>query len=237
MNRVLTADEMAREVGLALSDGWYVNLGIGLPSLAAAHVPSDREVVIHCENGMLGMGPPAAPDEADANLVDAGKRPVTLLRGGAYMTHADSFALIRGRHLDACVLGAYEVAANGDIANWSLGDNVPAVGGAMDLAIGAKQVIVMMQHCNKDGRPKLVDRVGLPLTATGVVTRIFTDLGVFEPAGGHFLAVALVGGLDPADVAAMTGAELRIADGCATLPTPGPGPDGGDRHREEHDHA
>jgi 3-oxoadipate CoA-transferase beta subunit len=220
MTRVLTRDEMAREVALALHEGWYVNLGIGLPSLVAAHVPPAREVVFHCENGIVGMGPPAAPGSEDPNLVDAGKRAVTLARGGAYISHADSFALIRGGHLDACVLGAYEVAANGDLANWSLGSNVPAVGGAMDLAIAAKRVLVMTQHSTADERPKLVARTGLPLTAAGVVTLVFTELGVFQPAGDRFVATALVDGVAVDEVRARTGAPLEVSDDCASLPTP-----------------
>ena len=221
MTAALTTEQLAREVGLALDDGWYVNLGIGMPSLVADYVPPDRDVLIHCENGMLGMGPPAAPGAEDPNLVDAGKRAVTLVRGGAYMSHADSFALIRGRHLDACVLGAYEVAANGDLANWSLGGNVPAVGGAMDLAVGAKRVFVMTQHCSKDGRPKLVAHTTLPLTAAGVVTRVFTDVGVFEPAGDRFEVLGLVDGVEIDAVAAMTGAPLQPSPTMVRLPTPG----------------
>jgi len=220
MTTAMTVHQLAREVGLALADGWYVNLGIGMPSLVADHLTGDREVLIHCENGMLGMGPPAAAGAEDPNLVDAGKRAVTLVRGGAYMSHADSFALIRGRHLDACVLGAYEVAANGDLANWSLGDNIPAVGGAMDLAVGAKRVIVMTQHSSKGGRPKLVGCTTLPLTAAGVVTRVFTDLGVFEPAADRFRVLGLVCGVDLDDVAAVTGAPLEPCADVAQLPTP-----------------
>ncbi|MGD9996838.1 MAG: 3-oxoacid CoA-transferase subunit B [Ilumatobacteraceae bacterium] len=220
MTRVLSRDELAREVALVLREGWYVNLGIGLPSLVAAHVPRRREVVIHCENGIVGMGPPAAPGAEDPNLVDAGKQAVTLAPGGAYISHADSFALIRGGHLDACVLGAYEVAANGDLANWSLGSNVPAVGGAMDLAIGAERVLVMTQHCTADGRAKLVHRTSLPLTAAGVVTLVFTELGIFRPAGDHFVATALVEGTSVDEVGARTGAPLDLADDCATLPSP-----------------
>ncbi|HEY3484607.1 MAG TPA: 3-oxoacid CoA-transferase subunit B, partial [Ilumatobacteraceae bacterium] len=219
MTAHLTVEQLAREVGLALDDGWYVNLGIGMPSLVADFVPPDREVLIHCENGMLGMGPPAAPGTEDPNLVDAGKRAVTLVPGGAYMSHADSFALIRGRHLDACVLGAYEVAANGDLANWSLGDNVPAVGGAMDLAVGAKRVFVMTQHCSKDGRPKLLATTTLPLTAAGVVTRVFTDLGVFAPAGDRFDVLGLVDGVDLDAVAARTGAPLAPSPDMVRLST------------------
>jgi 3-oxoadipate CoA-transferase beta subunit len=173
---------------------------------------------------MLGMGPPAAATDEDWDLIDAGKRPVTLVPGGSYFSHADSFAMIRGLHLDACVLGAYEVAANGDLANWSLGDNVPAVGGAMDLAVGAKRVFVMTQHVSNRGAPKLVSRTRLPLTAAGVVTRVFTDLGIFQPDGDQFLALALVAGTSIDEVAHRTGAPVVQSPGCAQLPTPG-GPD------------
>lgn len=221
MSAALSNEQVAREVGLEMRDGWYVNLGIGLPSLVAGYVPAGREVVLHCENGMLGMGPAAEPGYEDLNLVDAGKRPVTLVPGGSYMSHADSFAVIRGRHLDACVLGAYEVAANGDLANWSLGGNsVPAVGGAMDLAVGAKAVYVMTSHNSKDGSPKLVQRTSLPLTAPGVVTRIYTDLGIFVPDGIGFTAVALVDGVDVQEVERRTGAPLTLDAPCRLLPTP-----------------
>lgn len=217
----LTPRQLAREVALELADGWYVNLGIGLPSSVAEHLPTGLDVVIHCENGMVGMGPPAREGSEDPNLVDAGKRPVTLLPGGAYMTHTDSFAIIRGGHLDACVLGAYEVAANGDLANWSLGGTtVPAVGGAMDLAVGAQRVWVMTRHTSADGRPKLVRRTDLPLTAAAVVSRIFTDLGIFVPDGDGFVAVALFAGVDLRSVAERTDAPVVAAADCRSLPTP-----------------
>jgi 3-oxoadipate CoA-transferase beta subunit len=221
VSAALTQEQVAREVGLELLDGWYVNLGIGLPSSVVEHLPAGREVVIHCENGMLGMGPPAEPGTEDPNLVDAGKRPVTLVAGGAYMTHSDSFAIIRCGHLDACVLGAYEVGANGDLANWSLGGStVPAVGGAMDLAVGARAVWVMSRHTNSRDRPKLVHRTRLPITAAGVVSRVYTDLGIFVPDGDGFTALALVAGIDPDVMAARTEARLTISTGCRTLPSP-----------------
>ncbi len=208
----LTNAAMAREVALDLEDGWYVNLGIGLPSLVASHIPPDREVVIHCENGMLGMGPPAEPGAEDPNLVDAGKLAVTLVTGGSYMSHADSFAIIRGRHLDASVMGGYEVSAAGDLANWSLGGDVPAVGGAMDLAVGARTVFAMMRHNAKSGAPKLVSTTALPLTAPGVVSRVYTELGIFVPLGDSLLVVALADGVDLDDVRERTGAPLKTGD-------------------------
>lgn len=213
----LSLAEVARQVALSLQDGWWVNLGIGLPTLVAAQLPDDRDVVLHCENGMLGMGPPAAPGEEDLDLIDAGKRCTTLVVGGCFMSHADSFALIRGGHLDATVLGAYEVSAAGDLANWSLGEQVPAVGGAMDLAVGARRVFVMTQHVKRDGTPKLVAATTLPLTAAGVVSTVFTDLGVFEPCGDHFSAVALVEGLSDEELAAATGAPIERAPGCRLI--------------------
>ena len=158
---------MAARVAADIPEGWYVNLGIGVPTLVADHVPADREVIIHSENGLLGMGPVPAPDKVDPWIINAGKQIVTMRTGASLVHHADSFAMIRGGHLDLCVLGAYEVAANGDIANWATSENeaAPAVGGAMDLAVGAKRLWVMMEHTTKDGRPRLVERCSYPLTA------------------------------------------------------------------------
>ncbi len=217
MTATLSLAEVARQVALSLQDGWWVNLGIGLPTLVAAELPAGREVVLQCENGMVGMGPPAAAGEEDPDLIDAGKRCTTLVAGGSFMSHADSFALIRGGHLDATVLGAYEVSAAGDLANWSLGERVPAVGGAMDLAVGARRVLVMTQHIRRDGTAKLVAVPTLPLTAAGVVTTVFTDLGVFEPCGDHFRAVALLESVSDEELAAVTGAPVERAPGCRLI--------------------
>ncbi|HET7398652.1 MAG TPA: 3-oxoacid CoA-transferase subunit B [Intrasporangium sp.] len=178
---------MARLVAQDIAPGSYVNLGIGQPTLVSDYLPADSGIVLHTENGMLGMGPAAVGDEVDPDLINAGKVPVTELPGAAYFHHADSFAMMRGGHLDVCVLGAFQVAANGDLANWHTGapDAIPAVGGAMDLATGAKDVYVMMTLFGKDGSPKLVPRCTYPLTGLGCVSRVYTDHGVFLLAGGE----------------------------------------------------
>ena len=179
MNR-LNRDQLAARVAKDIAEGAYVNLGIGLPTLVANHLPKDREIFLHSENGLLGMGPAPAKREEDPDLITAGKQPVTLLTGGAYFHHGDSFAMMRGGHLD--VLGAFQVSAGGDLANWHTGakDAIPAVGGAMDLAIGAKRVFVMMDHVTKSGEPKIVARCTYPLTAMACVDRIYTDLAVID---------------------------------------------------------
>jgi 3-oxoadipate CoA-transferase, beta subunit len=183
----LTRTQMAARLARDIPEGWYVNLGIGAPLQVADHVPAEREVIFHSENGVLGMGPAPASGEINRWLINAGKQYVTLREGGAYMHHADSFGLIRGGHLDLCVLGAFQVAENGDLANWSMSDNdsAPAVGGAMDLAAGARQVWVMMEHQTKSGESRLVRRCTYPLTAPGVVKRVYTNLAVLDvtPAG------------------------------------------------------
>jgi len=165
--------------------GAYVNFGIGLPGRVAAHLDRTREIVVHSENGILGIGPPPEPGQEDWDLIDPGKSPVTLVRGGAIVDHVDSFTIIRGGHLDIAVLGAFEVSAAGDLANWTAG-GMPAVGGAMDLAVGAREVWILMRHRSPDGGPKLVPTCSLPLTARHCVTRIYTDEGVFTPTGTSF---------------------------------------------------
>lgn len=177
-----TRDEMAARVARNIEEGMVVNLGIGLPTLVANHLPKDREVILHSENGVLGMGPAPAKGEEDYDLINAGKQPVTLLRGGCFFHHADSFGMMRGGHLDLCVLGAFQVAGNGDLANWHTGapDAIPAVGGAMDLAIGAKNTWVMMEHQTKGGESKLVERCSYPLTGLACVSRVITDLAVID---------------------------------------------------------
>jgi len=173
---------MAARVARDIAEGMVVNLGIGLPTLVANHLPAEREVLLHSENGVLGMGPAPAAGEEDYDLINAGKQPVTLLAGGSFFHHADSFAMMRGGHLDLCVLGAFQVAANGDLANWHTGapDAIPAVGGAMDLAIGAKATWVMMEHLTKSGESKLVERCSYPLTGLACVSRVVTDLAVID---------------------------------------------------------
>jgi 3-oxoadipate CoA-transferase beta subunit len=187
-----------------------VNLGIGLPTLVANHIPRDREVFLHSENGILGMGPAPAKGAEDWDLINAGKQPVTLLTGGAFFHHADSFAMMRGGHLDICVLGAFQVSAGGDLANWHTGapDAIPAVGGAMDLAIGAKATFVMMEHVTKAGEPKLVARCTYPLTGIGCVRRIYTDLAVIEVTPQGLRAIEWVAGLDFETLKSLTDAPL-----------------------------
>jgi 3-oxoacid CoA-transferase B subunit len=204
--------QMAARVAQDIPEGWFVNLGIGIPTMVADHVPAEREVILHSENGILGMGPAPAPDAVNPWLVNAGKQPVTLRPGGSFFHHADSFAMIRGGHIDLCVLGAFEVAENGDIANWATSENdtAPAVGGAMDLAAGAKRLWVVMEHATKDGRPKLVERCGYPLTAMGVVQRIYTNLAVVDVVPGRgFVVREIVPGLSLAELRAKTGAQLH----------------------------
>ena len=177
-----TRDEIAQRVARDIPEGAYVNLGIGLPTMVANHLDKSKEIFLHSENGILGMGPAPAPGQEDEDLINAGKQPVTLLTGGAYFHHADSFAMMRGGHLDICVLGAFQVSAQGDLANWHTGapDAIPAVGGAMDLAIGAKKVFVMMELQTKSGESKIVSECSYPLTGVACVSRIYTDLAVFE---------------------------------------------------------
>lgn len=204
--------QMAAKVAGDIPEGWFVNLGIGIPTMVADHVPEEREVILHSENGILGMGPAPAPDKVDPWLINAGKQPVTLRRGGSYFHHADSFSIIRGGHLDLCVLGAFEVAENGDIANWATSENdtAPAVGGAMDLAAGAKRLWVMMEHTTKDGRPKLVERCGYPLTAPGAVNRIYTNLGIFDVVKGQgFVVREMAPGVSFEELQAKSGAKLH----------------------------
>ncbi|EFH13080.1 3-oxoacid CoA-transferase subunit B [Pseudoroseomonas cervicalis] len=205
--------QMAARVAQDIPEGWYVNLGIGIPTLVADFVPAGREVVFHSENGVLGMGPAPAPEDADPWLINAGKQQVTLVRGGAYVHHADSFAMIRGGHLDLCVLGAFEVAENGDVANWatSANDTAPAVGGAMDLAAGAKRLWVVMEHTTKEGAPRLVRRCGYPLTAMGAVRRVYTNLAVLDVTPEGFAVVEMVPGLTLEALQARTDAPLRLA--------------------------
>ncbi|WP_368414856.1 3-oxoacid CoA-transferase subunit B [Falsiroseomonas sp.] len=204
--------QMAARVAQDIPEGWFVNLGIGIPTMVGDHVPPGREVILHSENGILGMGPAPAPDQVNAWLVNAGKQPVTLHPGGSFFHHADSFGMIRGGHIDLCVLGAFEVAANGDIANWATSENdtAPAVGGAMDLAAGAKRLWVVMEHTTKDGAPKLVERCSYPLTAMGAVQRVFTNLAVIDVIPGRgFVVREIVPGLSLADLQAKTGATLQ----------------------------
>ena len=212
MNRY-SREQMAERVARDIPEGAYVNLGIGLPTKVANYLPPEREVFLHSENGLLGMGPAPAPGEEDEDLINAGKQPVTLLTGGAYFHHADSFGMMRGGHLDICVLGAFQVAASGDLANWHTGapDAIPAVGGAMDLAIGAKQVFVMMDHQTKTGESKLVDACSYPLTGVACVSRIYTDLAVIDVTREGLRVREMAPGLTLADLQAVTAAPLLPA--------------------------
>lgn len=207
--------DIAARISQDIPEGWYVNLGIGVPTLVADHMPEGREVIFQSENGLLGMGPAPAEEKVDPWLINAGKQYVTLRPGGSYFHHADSFAMIRGGHLDLCVLGAYEVAANGDIANWatSSNDKAPAVGGAMDLAVGARRIWVAMTHTTRDGAARLVERCSYPLTAAGVVSRIYTDLAVIHVTERGFELVELVPGMTFDAVQARTAAPLIDARG------------------------
>jgi 3-oxoadipate CoA-transferase beta subunit len=210
MSTRYTRDQMAARVAQDIPEGAYVNLGIGLPTKVANYLPPEKEIFLHSENGLLGMGPAPAPGEEDEDLINAGKQPVTLLTGGAYFHHADSFAMMRGGHLDICVLGAFQVSHTGDLANWHTGapDAIPAVGGAMDLAIGAKQVFVMMEHQTKTGESKIVERCTYPLTGVKSVSRIYTDLAVMDVTPSGLRVREMAPGLTLADLQAVTAAPL-----------------------------
>jgi 3-oxoadipate CoA-transferase beta subunit len=206
----LNRDQMAARVARDIPEGAVVNLGIGLPTLVANHLPKDREILLHSENGVLGMGPAPPAGEEDYDLINAGKQPVTLLRGGAYFHHADSFGMMRGGHLDFCVLGAFQVSVCGDLANWHTGtpDAIPAVGGAMDLAIGAKQVFVMMEHLTKQRQSKIVEHCSYPVTGVGCVNRIYTDLAVIDVTSKGLRVVEIVEGLSFDELVALSGVPL-----------------------------
>ncbi|KAB7767546.1 3-oxoadipate CoA-transferase [Xanthomonas sp. LMG 12461] len=212
--RGIDRNALAARVARDIPEGAYVNLGIGLPTAVANFLPADKEIFLHSENGLLGMGPAPPPGQEDLDLINAGKQPVTLLTGGCYFHHADSFAMMRSGRLDVCVLGAFQVSVHGDLANWSTGaaDAIPAVGGAMDLAIGAKQVYVMMELLTKRGEPKLVNACSYPLTGLRCVSRVYTDLGVFAlgPDGARVLELVEDVSLD--DLRQATGLALTLAD-------------------------
>jgi 3-oxoadipate CoA-transferase, beta subunit len=209
----LDRNQIAARVARDIPEGAYVNLGIGLPTLVANHISKGREVILHSENGVLGIGPRPAPGQEDEDLINAGKEPITLLTGGAYFHHADSFAMIRGGHIDFCVLGAFQVSAAGDLANWHTGEPhaIPAVGGAMDLAAGAKKVLVMMEHVTKGGASKIVERCTYPLTGIACVHRIYTDLAVIDVAPDGLRVVEMVEGLSFEDLQRQTAAPLKLA--------------------------
>ena len=214
MNRY-TREQMAARVASDIPDGAYVNLGIGLPTLVANHLPRDREIILHTENGLLGMGPAPEPGAEDFDLINAGKQPVTTLPGASFFHHADSFGMMRGGHLDCCVLGAFQVSAQGDLANWHTGapDAIPAVGGAMDLAIGAKRIFVMMEHLTKKGESKIVAQCSYPVTGLHCVNRIYTDLAVIDVTPDGLRVLEVVPGLAFDELVRLTG--IPLADGTA----------------------
>lgn len=205
-----SVDEIARRVAQDIEEGMYVNLGIGQPTKVADFLPDDKDIFLHSENGVLGMGPEPTKGEEDGDLINAGKQYITLLKGGSYFHHGDSFAMIRGGHIDLCVLGAFEVAENGDIANWFLGrpKDIPAVGGAMDLAVGAKEVYVMMDHVSKNGEPKIIENLKLPITGEKCVNRIYTDLAVINVTSEGLVVREMVEGLTFDELQTKTGAKL-----------------------------
>jgi len=205
-----TRDQMAARVARDIEEGMVVNLGIGLPTLVANHLPADREVILHSENGVIGMGPAPEPGKEDYDLINAGKQPVTLLAGGAFFHHADSFAMMRGGHLDLCVLGAFQVSVNGDLANWHTGAEgaIPAVGGAMDLAIGARKTVIMMEYLTRQGEAKLVSTCSYPLTGVACVSRVYTDVAVIDLIEGQARVIDIVPGVDFQDIQRVTPVEL-----------------------------
>ena len=218
LNRKQVAWRIAQEI----PEGSYVNLGIGSPEMVANYIPEDREIFFHSENGILGMGPAPKPGKEDGNLINAGKKPVTLLPGGSYFNHTDSFAMIRGGHIDICVLGAYQVAENGDLANWATLDTTkpPGVGGAMDLAVGAKKIYIMMDHLTKDGQPKLMTSCTYPHTGHGVVKTIFTDLAVIDVINKGFVVRELAKDMSLEDLRSKTDASLTLAKNWSVLNPP-----------------
>jgi 3-oxoacid CoA-transferase B subunit len=206
-------DQIVARAARDIWDGAYVNLGIGMPQQVADHLAPGIEVFLHSENGILGLGGTATEENLDLDLTDSGKRNVTLVPGAATFDSSDSFGIVRGGHLDVAILGAMEVSGGGDIANWTAPGRTPGVGGAMDLVSGAKTLWVVMQHCEKSGRPKLVPSCSLPLTGTRVVRRVVTNLGVFEPCGTYFAALELAPGVTEDIVRASTGMEVRFTHG------------------------
>lgn len=217
----LSNAQIAWRAAQDIEDGAYVNLGIGFPEMVAKFQPEGREAIFHTENGVLNFGPAPKPGQEDWDLINAGKKAITLKPGAAFFHHADSFAMVRGGHLDVAILGAFEVAQNGDLANWSTGrGGVPAVGGAMDLVHGAKRVAVLTDHVTKTGAPKLVETCSLPLTGVGCVTRVYTSLAVVDIADGRFVLREKLAALSVADVQAVTGAEMIVAEDLADLVVP-----------------
>lgn len=217
--RRLTKKEIARRIAVDIPEGTTVNLGIGIPTLVADYLTGQREVMVHSENGILGMGPPAAPQEIDLNVIDAGKRPVTLVEGASIVDHATSFAIVRGGHLDLAVMGAFQVSEHGDLANWRVpGEAIPGVGGAMDLCSGVRRLVIAMTHTDRGGEHKIVSKCTYPLTAKGKVSTIYTDLAVIDirPDGLHLREIAP--GWTPGEVQELTGAPLHFEEPVPVIP-------------------
>jgi len=210
----LSRNEIAQIAALDIPSGSYVNLGIGIPTYIADHIPAGREVLLHSEQGLLGLGPRAVPGEEDEDIVNASKEPVTLVQGASVFDHSDSFLIVRGGHLDIACLGAFQAAANGNMANWTTGEGVPGVGGAMDLAAGAKNVWVLMEHNQKDGTPKILEECTYPITAAGCVDRIYTNLAVLLVTPSGLIVQRMIDELDRHSLQALTGAPLVWADDC-----------------------
>src|SRR5947207_12242343 len=212
--RPLERDALAARLAQDIPEGWSVNLGIGIPTLVGNYVPAEREVVFHSENGIIGMGPAPPPDRFNPWLVNASRQHVTLQPGGSYISHSDSFALVRGGHLDLCVLGAFQVAENGDLANWARSDDddAPAIGGAMDLAAGARRIWVVMEHTTRSGEPRLMRHCTYPLTAKACVVRVYTELTVIHVTPNGFAVIDMVPGLSLEELQARTDAPLILAE-------------------------
>lgn len=222
MVEALNRNQVAWRVANDIDEGAFVNLGVGMPLNVLNYVPEGREIIFHSENGVLGMKPLEDGAEPNPDLINAGKQPISLLPGGAFFHHSDSFAMVRGGHIDVCVLGAYEVGQNGDLANWRLPNtkSAPAVGGAMDLAYGARQVYIMCDHNGRDGAPKIVKQCTLPLTGAKCVTKVFTDIAVIERADDGMVVREMAEGLEFEELQERTGAELRLANDWKTLTAP-----------------
>jgi len=217
----LSNAQIAWRAAQDIADGAYINLGIGFPEMVARYQPEGRQAIFHTENGILDFGEPPAPGEEDWDLINAGKKAVTLKLGAAFFHHADSFAMVRGGHLDVAILGAYQVAQNGDLANWRVGSKgVPAVGGAMDLVHGAKQVFVITEHVTKNGEPKLVDKCTFPLTGVGCITRVYTSHAVIDIVNGHFVVREKLAAMSMEELQAMTGAPLHTEGAVIDLVEP-----------------
>jgi len=211
-NKGWNRDQIAARIAADIPDGAYVNLGIGLPELVANYIPQGREVIFHTENGLLGVGPSPVKEEEDDELINAGKKPVTAIPGACFFHHADSFTMVRGGHIDICVLGAFQVSREGDLANWSTGepDAIPAVGGAMDLVQGVKTIIVFTQHTTRSGEPKIVESCNYPLTGKGVVSHIYTDYAVIDVTNEGLFVREMAPGIDFEFLKSCTGAELKL---------------------------